>query len=91
MPLGLERRGVLAELHRQERRDRMGPIGESDSSLQAAILGDFSPLRNSQRRWNWWSRFANDQTSAADAVEHWTETLLSTVGGRTCDGRSPST
>jgi hypothetical protein len=38
---------MLAELHRQKRRDRMGPIGQSDSSRQAAILRDISRTRNS--------------------------------------------
>jgi hypothetical protein len=38
---------MLAELHRQERRDRTSPIGQSDSSRQAAILRDIARLRNS--------------------------------------------
>jgi hypothetical protein len=42
MALGLEHGGVLAELHRQERRDRVGPIGQSDCALQAPSLGDFA-------------------------------------------------
>jgi hypothetical protein len=37
---------MLAELHRQKRRDRAGPIGQFDSSLQAAILRDIVRPRN---------------------------------------------
>jgi hypothetical protein len=40
VPLRLEDRSVLAELHGQKRRDRMGPIGQPDSSLQAVSLRD---------------------------------------------------
>jgi hypothetical protein len=37
---------MLAELHRQKWRDGVGPIGESESSLQAVILGHGVRRRN---------------------------------------------